>query len=460
MSDDEGLNKFLNQIGSIILAKYALKDFNSFIIDNNASSTDNYSFLDKTHVSTCVFCYDDSSDDVCGYLKNLLHKPVSIARNNGKTYVYWGEGDLLKNAQLHAEIVPIDKDIVVNNTVRIHSGNISKTSTRLPAWLDNMIFNKLNGLYSPDHVRYTQNTDLSDEELKVYLGTYFPRSYAESFCIYDDLFKNKFYLNAVSKRKTFQVLDLGTGTGGNIIGLIMAMHKNQIEFNSMNIFVQDCHTKALESFNSIISSLITQTGLKINLKTFNKIISSKPDLLDFIKDFKEGSFDYISSFKMISEVITQDPSENYTFYYDMACSLLPLTSPIGTLLLLDVTIKSPLDIYYPILMNNYLKKFECCSDSFRTLSPVSCYHHGAKCGFQCFTQQQFRITHSKKLKDLSKVSYRLLARKSFVDEILKEKQNIGKFVIVWNNSGKVMIPDKFCFNSLNEDKIIDSYKLS
>ena len=66
--------------------------------------------------------------------------------------------------------------------------NYLKTNTQLPSWLDDFIFKQLNAEYAPNFQKFDLNLDLTKEENLKYLGTYFPRSYAESFCIFDNIF--------------------------------------------------------------------------------------------------------------------------------------------------------------------------------------------------------------------------------------------------------------------------------
>ena len=60
---------------------------------------------------------------------------------------------------------------------------------KLPLWLDNLIFNELKAKYCP---RNSDMTNIDDDKAKTlnYLGTYFPRSYAESYCIFCEYFKS------------------------------------------------------------------------------------------------------------------------------------------------------------------------------------------------------------------------------------------------------------------------------
>ena len=60
----------------------------------------------------------------------------------------------------------------------------------LPKWLDSLIFDDLSASYC------RQNQDMvvlewDCDNIKKYLGTYFPRSYAESFCIFSNFLSKK-----------------------------------------------------------------------------------------------------------------------------------------------------------------------------------------------------------------------------------------------------------------------------
>ena len=67
----------------------------------------------------------------------------------------------------------------------------SLREVRLPDWVDSLLFDKLRARYDPDWKRFSENLDLSDDDQKRYLGTYFPRSYAEQYCIIKNMMLNK-----------------------------------------------------------------------------------------------------------------------------------------------------------------------------------------------------------------------------------------------------------------------------
>ena len=81
------------------------------------------------------------------------------------------------------------------NTVHVNDMNKMVISgqrrMQLPKWLDEMIFGELKAKYNPSCCDITV-IDWNKTEIKNYLGTYFPRSYVESFCLYTQWFKNNF----------------------------------------------------------------------------------------------------------------------------------------------------------------------------------------------------------------------------------------------------------------------------
>ena len=58
----------------------------------------------------------------------------------------------------------------------------------LPLWLDALIYDELKAQYCPRRSNMTNIDDDMEESLN-YLGTYFPRSYVEAYCIFSDYFQ-------------------------------------------------------------------------------------------------------------------------------------------------------------------------------------------------------------------------------------------------------------------------------
>jgi len=158
-------------------------------------------------------------------LSNLLSKKIIQITANDCTYLYWVEG-LRGNAK-----VSETKKILVKHE------NIEnmKSSTRLPKWLDKYVFEDLLAKYEPDFEKFDYNLEHSIDDLLVYLGTYFPRSYAEAFCIYEDLFLNQIIGKENKQKEELNILDIGCGTGGNLLGLLIAVKKEFSDISKINV---------------------------------------------------------------------------------------------------------------------------------------------------------------------------------------------------------------------------------
>lgn len=107
----------------------------------------------------------------------------------------------------------------IEESASIHSDG-TLADVDLPNWLDRYLFFDLGAKYSPNHSRFEYNLNLNTGEIKVYLGTYFPRSFVEVKSIFEEFSQNSNYLSLVGERTSVSILDLGCGTGGDLFGLL------------------------------------------------------------------------------------------------------------------------------------------------------------------------------------------------------------------------------------------------
>ena len=63
-------------------------------------------------------------------------------------------------------------------------------NVKLPQWLDTIIYDKYEAIFEPCPLDVVYNPDQEFEFVKVYLGTYFPRSFAEAVAITCKLVQN------------------------------------------------------------------------------------------------------------------------------------------------------------------------------------------------------------------------------------------------------------------------------
>jgi len=376
-------------------------------------------------------------------LKHFLGKEIFQLNNK----VYWFEGGESIN------INPLKMNIgeVIENLVDTPIDSL-KTDTYLPNWLDDFIFDNLGAEYSPDFQRFDFNLNLTTEENLNYLGTYFPRSYAESFCIFDNIFQNRKYQNIILQKDALNILSVGCGSGGDLVGLLAIIEKYCPENIAINIWAIDGNQEALDLLEMIISKYQTQTNKQINLNVFSSVFNSIADIdlaqykIDTVK------FDFILSFKMICEIISTGKGNYNNSYYDFVLKFVPLLSKEGVCVLLDVTTKTKYTTFNPILLNRQINQALRELRDYRTLLPLPCNLYEEKCTMNCFCQKIFTVSHSKHSADKSKVAYRVIASKLLNNTIVQPNVEMQYFI----QSDKAEI----CLQTTKYKTMADAYKLT
>ena len=377
-------------------------------------------------------------------LQKFLRKEIRQHKN----ILYWFEGEkIIEEEQLQEEFHRISDDSMDTEI------DYLKTETRLPQWLDNFIFNHLKAEYAPDFQRFEYNLDLNKDDNLKYLGTYFPRSYAESFCIFDNIFQNKQYQKIHSQKECLSILSVGCGTGGDIIGLITVIEKYCPKISEIDIWALDGNEGALSILEKVVEKFSIQHSKKIKLKIIKTVFDSIAQI--DIQQIRVQTFDFILSFKMICEIISAGKGNYDNSYCDFVMKFAPMLSENGLCVLLDVTTKTEHNnTYNPILKNEQVNRALRELKIYQTLLPLSCNRNEALCIEQCFTQQKFYVSHKGKINDVSKVSYRVIGNTDFV-KIIVNHNKTSKYILKKN--GRSI--EKLCPYSSGE-KSTDAYKLN
>lgn len=264
-----------------------------------------------------------------------------------------------------------------------------KTSIELPQWLDNLIFEQLGAKYCRCNSDMTV-IDWDKNDVLNYLGTYFPRSYAESYCIFCE------HLQSLSKiyggKESLTVFDFGCGTGGEIIGLLNAISENLPNVKEVNIVAMDGNYHALRLLENILSEYSKQTGLKVKNRIVPLTIDDFYDLTVLDRVLKE-KFDIFMSFKAICEFVSKDKFEKQNAYTHIANTFVPKLSTDGIMLLVDVST-------YNNVSQEWLPKMMDTG-----IAQAGCNAFFKNDGFN----QSFFVTHSRKQNDISKVAWRIIA---------------------------------------------------
>lgn len=391
--------------------------------------------------------------DVLQRFRSFLGKNVRAQEGTSPACLYWGEGDPLGNAPIALALVPIRLPVSQNPSQSpLESVEWMKTDTILPNWLDRVLFDSLGARHEPDWQRFEHNLDLNEDEIKIYLGTYFPRSYAEAFCILDALLDNAAY-SAVWRNKTeASLLDVGTGTGGNLVGFLTALAKHCPALRKVTVHGFDGNALALDAARSVLASFASQAPFTVAFTLSANRMASLDDL-----PLPDGdSYDFITTFKMGGEIVSKGGGPADDFYHRFLISYAELLSDIGLLILLDVTTKPEHTDFYPQLLNAQVSRFVRSHTGFVSLVPVPCHLYETGCSEPCFTQKEFVVSHQLARNDRSRITYRVLARKTCAQTLHASTQIDAEYVICAKPANDTF---NTCSHSSGRGTPLDGYRI-
>ena len=268
---------------------------------------------------------------------------------------------------------------------------IKERNVVLPTWLDTLIFGDLSANYC------RQNRDMvvlewDFDDIKNYLGTYFPRSYAESFCIFSNFFSKE--KNVYENCLELSVFDFGCGTGGELIGFIIAVTKQLPNIKKITVRALDGNPYALR----FLECILEKTSKTICLDREDKVIPSVVDDfydMDIVTNVMTQSYDFIISFKAIREFVTRQQFERQNPYEHIIKVFMPKLSSKGVICLADITsFNAASQEWLPKMLD---KASEICN--------VDILYSNS--GFN----EEFHITHTRHRNDISKIAWRIYKHK-------------------------------------------------
>lgn len=261
---------------------------------------------------------------------------------------------------------------------------------QLPQCLDDLIFKDIHAKYEPcgkDMV--VLNWD--NQKIIRYLGTYFPRSFSEAFCIfskYFDLEKPKY-----SETSTINVFDFGCGTGGELIGLLFAIAE-KTNIQTVNIKALDGNQNALRQLEAIIDKLKTEFRMDVRYNVTPIKIDDVYDMSLTSELIREDN-DIILIFKSICEMASVRQFEERNPYQHVLQILQSKLAPNGIICLADVTsFNAEQKEWLPMMIDK-----ACINANANILMRNDGYN------------EVFYVSHSGKRCDKSKITWRILNNK-------------------------------------------------
>jgi SAM-dependent methyltransferase len=182
--------------------------------------------------------------------------------------------------------------------------NLFSEPLQFPLELEEFILKNFGGFYKCDYEKVKQTLEYDEKDNKGYLGTYFPGSFSESYAIFSSLFRNESIRNSFEMKRDIYILDIGSGTGGNLLGLLFFMKKFLIEFDNKRIHIVsiDGNHSALDFQRKLIDRFFPNVANFFQKRLILSRNNFKNELKNTINDYNiSKKFDIIMSFRFINE---------------------------------------------------------------------------------------------------------------------------------------------------------------
>lgn len=359
-------------------------------------------------------------------LQRIIHKNVVALSDS---IIVWPEGDMQSNEIFTATNKPTNSSSSLEQYIKNKPIGrdvlASQEIIQLPEWLDNLIFRDFGAKYQPSHERYSYNLDLNSSEAKIYLGTYFPRSFAESNAIFNIICNSSIVQSKILTKSEIRILDFGCGSGGATFGVLHSIENSVTDSKNIRIIGVDGNQHSLKLLDKIARFYNSRGKLNVRLDVVPCYIESEEDFND-IAVVIGREFDFILTSKAIGEFERRKRiSQNgYEFFSTLFA---PLLYKDGIMTIIDVTTKDEqsglfLSQRMNMGVNNFLSKSH---NQFKSIAPCAGRLDGHFCGHKCFFKKEIFVSHSEKSKDLTKFAVRIVTRqesaldKSIFDNFLR-----------------------------------------
>lgn len=445
--DSIALSDFVKRIVKLSLK---LNNFTVKILDGKIASSSFATLGIQLTRDYVVTISADGISEHCAKLTKFTNHNVKAISSN---IIFWEEGETLVTED-DSSLEVVEKEHSEELSDYNSRVTFRKSKTILPHWLDKKIFIDHKAIYAPEHNRYEYNLDLNEKELKVYLGTYFPRSYAEMFCIVDNLMQNK-YIRETLEQNEISILDCGCGTGGEILGFITVIGK-YLSNAKINVTAIDGNDGALSILKDLVESYPNKK-VHIELSALCQTLNSVEDVEKLVHG--KNNYSIILCDKVVCELISKKILSTNA-YAIMVKMLATHLHENGLLIMLDVTTKDKHSgFFYPQLMNNAINDYVRKSRNVTTLLPLSCACYEG-CRAYCFIQQTFNVSHSHKSNDESRVCYRVLCRKPLKIAVMQGMDIANVTHIIHSTKYKQKNDSAICSQSKNKEVTIDSFNIN
>mgnify|MGYP003585789980 CR=1 FL=1 len=324
----------------------------------------------------------------------------------------------------HAQACALAPDLLLMTVANEFVGETelpNQTHTRIPEFLSDQL-DQMNAEYNPQRQGAKHNYAADDAQNRIYLGTYFPRTVVESWNIFTELLSIPVIQAAFRQKDVIRLLDIGSGTGAAVVGMLLALNEwSQCEA-AMEITSIDFNEDALGKQGEILESFRDRLSFHFDLKL--RHVQLPFDLEGFapafsaILDQESYSYDLIICWKSLCEFYNFEFAPAQGIIRNMLGIASHKLVPYGLCVVADVTTTDNGAEHFAITLNREANEHDTTPNAkTHTILPLCCGSRTKACDPRCYTQRCFRVSHRLAHNDQTKIAYRVLAPEAFAYSI-------------------------------------------
>lgn len=287
--------------------------------------------------------------------------------------------------------------------------------------LEKYIFEELGGIYSPAYLDASLNLENDEEKNKRYLGTYFPRTFVEAYYIYNNIFLNEQIIQVFKDKKEINILIIGSGTGGDLIGLLQVLN-NYFIGKKINVYSFDGNKIALRYQRTMIKDLnkFMNNCNNISVTTYETQFTELKDIKTLLeRNSIPKDFDIVQTFKFCNELYNQCTDKNV--FKEIVGIAEEYLLENGVLVLEDITNKNSDGKFNSVELTNQVREYfkENSKSVLGYIIPKCCgkWHKICNCN-SCFTKLEYNVSH-RWADEISKITYKLIVKNPLGEHLSK-----------------------------------------
>jgi len=315
---------------------------------------------------------------------------------------------------------------------------------RLPQEINLLLTSRMGAYYRPDPQGVTNTLGFGPDELRAYLGTYWPRSFTESCHVFHALLHNPAFCTALKKKNRLRILDIGAGTGGDLMGLLWLLRACGGNGRwALDVTAIDGNEKALAIQAAILKPFF---GDSLQLRSIPHIFRNREDLeriLPQLADAQNDRYDIVISSKFVNEFYRTP--ENYTRNQGLYTTLMRIAgdslAPTGCAILIDVNDKCYGGFFSQILNRETRKYLSTSREGLVPIFPIPCllWHNQCASSHDCFNQAIYPIAHTMLPRNIAedrcKIAVKVLAHSHFAQAIANRVRRQTCYAVAWSPRG-------------------------